>query len=309
MKNKLKILLPVFILVVLIFIIIWKVILPKINPPNYKINKFNIIKLSDEKRPYVWETIAPLQPDSPTDQDGIILYLNQYYHPVLIANTGLAYIDGYRKTNNQEYLNQAEKYAHKLQEISVVSRGAIYFPYANDFALHGINDDIMKAPWYSGMAQGQTLALFVRLYEVTNKKEYLETANKIFNSFTNLKGESNLWTVLVDNNGYYWIEEFPKDESDDTLNGFIYGLYGVYDYYELTKNQEAKKVFQGSLTTLKHYLPQFRVEGGISYYCLKHKKQDAGYHKKHIKQLNMLFSMTGDKFFKEMADNFYNDYH
>lgn len=308
MKKKLIIIIPGLVLIGLILLISWKFV-PKITKPSYKIDEFKIIKLNDNEKPFVWDTVTSLQPDFPTDKDGVILYLDKYYHPVQIANTGLVYLDSFQKTNNQEYLQRAEKYANKLKEISIVHDGAIYFPYTNDFALHDLDNDIMKAPWYSGMAQGEALSLFTRLDEITNNKEYLKTAQKIFKSFTNYRGSHNPWTVLIDKDGYYWIEEFPKDESDDTLNGFIYGLYGVYDYYELTKSDEARKVFQGSLTTLKHYLPEFRNPGGISYYCLKHKKQNADYHKKHIIQLNMLYSMTGDEYFKQMADNFYADYH
>ena len=36
----------------------------------------------------------------------------------------------------------------------------------------------MVAPWYSGMAQGQALSAFIRLYNVTNDDSYLKISSK-----------------------------------------------------------------------------------------------------------------------------------
>jgi len=309
MKKRLKIFIPIVILLSLIILVSWKIILPRITPSSYKIDTFDIKELNDAERPFVWDKIAPLQPDFPVDEDGIILYGDKSYSPNQIANIGLYYLDSYRQTHNAEYLQSARKYADKLKEISFSYKNALYFPYNFNFAMHERKDDILKAPWYSGMAQGEALSFFVRLYQVTHQKEYLEVADKIFASFTYLGKNNSPWTAWVDEGGFYWIEEYPEEEPDHTLNGFIFGLYGVYDYYQLTKNNQAKEVLQGSLTALKHYLPDFRNMGNISFYCLKHKVQNEKYHQTHIKQLNMLYKMTSDEFFLATADNFYNDYH
>lgn len=305
----LKILIPTVILLIPTFLIAWKIILPRIIPPPYKMDKFTIKELKGDERPFVWDKIAPLEPDFPSDSEGIILYGDQYYNPVSIANTGLYYLDSYKKTNNVEYLNMTTKYANKLTELSYQDKEAIYFPYNFNFEMHGLKNDVMMAPWYSGMAQGEALSLFVRLYEFTNNKEYLKTANKIFKSFTYLGNNNSPWTVYVDDEKYYWIEEYPSEDPDHTLNGFIFSLYGVYDYYSLTKDKQSKEILDASLTTLKRYLPDFEKKGDKSFYCLKHQKQDSFYHKKHIEQLNMLYKMTGDEYFKMMADNFYRDFH
>ena len=142
-----------------------------------------------------------------------------------------------------------------------------------------------------------------------SKSAILDGLKKIFQSFENLRGNQSPWIVFVDKDGYYWIEEYPVEPPEQVLNGFIYGIYGVYDYYNLTKDPKAQEIFSAGLTTLKHYLPDFRNPGGMSFYDLKHKRPNQEYHFKHIEQLKMLYKMTGDKFFKEMADNFYHDFH
>lgn len=313
--KKTKNILIVILLVVLIIVAVggvlgWKKIKFKFFPP-FKVDSFSIQELKGEERPFTWDEIASLENDKSVikDDEGIVLYQDKYYHPNAMANKGLSYLDSFNKTNNAEYLLRAEKYAQALKKQGRDLNDSLYFPYEFAFALHGEKDDVLLAPWYSGMAQGEALSLFVRLYETTQKKEYLETAEQIFTSFLNFKGQSSPWTVFVDKDRYYWIEEYTQDVPGQVLNGYIYGLYGVYDYYLIKKDNQSKEILDASLTTLKHYLPQYRSPGQISYYCLKHKKQSESYHRTHIKQLKMLYKITGDEFFKQMADDFYNDYH
>lgn len=67
-------------------------------------------------------------------------------------------------------------------------------------------------------------------------------------------------------------------------------------------------MLNASLTTIEHYIGEYRNPGGISYYDLKNKFTNANYHDIHIEQLNMLSKITGEPYFKEMADLFESDY-
>jgi len=273
---------------------------------TYLITPFNINALSYDDAPYSGNIALSLDYPFEKDEQGIILFNykeKKYYHPVQLAQWILQYLNAYRITNNYDYIKRSNLFADKLIEISTLSNNALYFPYSFTFSLHG--GDILYSPWYSGMAQGQTLSAFVRLYKMTNEKKYVEIAEQIFTSFNNFKVSSNPWTVMTDSANYYWIEEYPLEIPDHTLNGFIFGIYGLYDYYQLTNNELCKELLQAGITTIYHYIDQFRNPGGISYYCLKHKHiPEASYHQVHIDQLNMLFKMTGENYFKEMADLF-----
>lgn len=121
--------------------------------------------------------------------------------------------------------------------------------------------------------------------------------------------DSHPWTVFIDENKYYWIEEYPWIEYTQALNGFIYAIYGLYEYYLLTNDFYCKVLLQAAITTIRHNIQKYRIENAISYYCLRHKGQIATYHMFHIEQLQMLYKITGDTFFRETADLFYNDYH
>ena len=107
----------------------------------------------------------PLVDDGVHDAQGVRMFLigtTQFNHPVAQAQYGLANLSSYALTNNATFLNRAIAQANRLLSLKVASRGAWFFPYPFNFALHGIAADTMVAPWYSGMAQGQALSLFVR---------------------------------------------------------------------------------------------------------------------------------------------------
>jgi len=278
----------------------------------YHVTEYSVNELNYNELPYTGYSPASLGADYPTDDQGVIVFIregNEYYHPVHIAQKILHFLDSYIQTNNPEYLDKAELFAQKLIEISFKFRDAIYFPYNFDFPLHRIEEEKMIAPWYSGMAQGQALSAFVRLYKLIGENEYLEISEQIFRSFTHLRGESEPWVVYVDTMGYLWIEEYPMEVPTHALNGFIFGIYGLYDYYIVEKDKLSKILLQASITTVKQYITEFRNKGDISFYCLKHAMKNPKYHMIHIHQLTMLYKITGDEYFQTMADNFYSDYH
>lgn len=171
---------------------------------------------------------------SPADAQGIILYARNsltYYHPVQIAQHLLVFLDNYRSMGAAAYLSAAETYAAKLLELAITENGAMYFPYPFDFELHGSSGDTMRAPWYSGMAQGQALSCFVRLYQETADSAYLVAAKAVLQSFYLVEGEAEPWTASVDPNGYYWIDEYPLPKNTFTLNGHIFAIIGLYELW------------------------------------------------------------------------------
>jgi hypothetical protein len=91
------------------------------------------------------------------------------YHPVGLARLGLKYLYSFRRTGDPLYLDRAERIAAGLKRIAVSARGAIWFPYRFTFTMHGDRGIVNRPPWFSGMAQGLALSLFVRLWERTGR--------------------------------------------------------------------------------------------------------------------------------------------
>ena len=185
------------------------------------------------------------------------------------------------------------------------------FPYEFDFPLHGYNDFVMKAPWYSGMAQGQVLSLFSKLFSITNDDRYMQYSQKTFNSFfiefDGLNNDNN-WISVIDSSGYLWIEEYPFNPVNFTLNGFLFSIIGVHDFYKIKPESDVYDLLNAVLTTAKYNLQRFRSVNDISYYCIAHKVQAENYHFIHIQQIDYLYKMTKDDEFKNQSRLFSIDH-
>jgi len=93
------------------------------------------------------------------------------------------------------------------------------------------------------------------------------------------------------------------------MNGFIFAIFGIYDYFVMTSDSSAYEMLQQTLGTVRNYIPIFRRPGKPSYYGLRFGHFAANYHALHIKQLEHLYKMTQEPFFRNWADTFYSDYH
>lgn len=271
---------------------------------KYKSDSINIKILDYSDLPYVNKQKS-ISYNEIYDFDSVPLFcLNEklIYHPVYLAQYSFRLLDVYNTTKDSSKLVRGEIIANKLLGISIYANSSIYFPYNVDYKNHNDKFQKLYAPWYSGMAQGQILSLFVRLYEITKKEKYLNACDKIFNSFTKLKGDNyNPWTVCVDKENYFWIEEYPSERPCFTINGMIFGIYGVYDYYRITKCSIAKRILMASLTTVKKNIYKYRNKNDISYYCQEENLKLIDYHTIVTEQFLQLFKITGDKFFLNVA--------
>jgi hypothetical protein len=304
---------------------------------DYKKYDGEILEVGFSELPYIDGVRVPRRRALHDDNN---VSLHQYrgrlnYHPVLIAQDALSLLDAYNTTKTTKYLNSskltpgsllskvasnstkttnylisAEALSDKLLDMSLPVRSSLFFPYTFNFPLHGYQEEAMLAPWYSGMAQGQILSLFVRLYIITKEDHYLDLSRKIVKSFDLVHSDNsdNAWVSCVDENGYLWLEEYPSNPASYTLNGMIFAIYGLYDYYRITKDTSSEDLLRGAIATIKENIYRFRTENGISHYCIRHPRvMSIGYHKIHIGQLKMLHEMTGDGSFLKAAIEFTND--
>jgi hypothetical protein len=274
-----------------------------------KMRDYTIKKLPYNKMPYAWWNPAIIG-DYEKDAIGVIMFkVNEqlYYHPDQLAQKILLFHSSYIRTNDTTYIVEAEKFIAKLKELVVMRGDAMFFYVPFDWYLNGFGFSMMS-PWYSGMYQGQVLSAIVRIYQATGKPEYLEMCKKIFNSFTAWKDISEPWVVYVDDSSYYWIEEYPEDDPNHVFNGFVYALFGLYDYWVLTEDETALKLLKMSITTVADHIQLWRVEGGPSKYCGKYNVIHRDYHPYHIEILDKLGDITGDIFFHQQADLFRSDY-
>ncbi|HEX9157443.1 MAG TPA: D-glucuronyl C5-epimerase family protein [Syntrophales bacterium] len=246
------------------------------------------------------------------DADGVMMVKvvdTFYYNPVTLANYGLALVDDYDQTGEAHYLDSARKFADRMIAEADMFHGAMYFPYDFDWRLHGYPDaaDLMKAPWYSGMAQGRALSFFIRLSHETGDDKYLKAADQAFLSFFHPRSAGTPFTVEIDPRGFYWIEEYPHAVPEQVLNGFGYAVRGLYEYYMETRNPDALWITQAALTTLREYVYNYRVPDHYSLYCLAHRLAYLDYHRFAITLTMDMFRISADPYFRTASDLFEAD--
>jgi hypothetical protein len=156
------------------------------------------------------------------------------------------------------------------------------------------------------------------LYQITGDRRYLDTAHMIFRSFL-LFNETpyltNDWISYVDDEGYYWIEEYPRNVPDHVLNGFQYAVLGLHKYWMLTHNTVCEFLIKASLATISKYALDYRNEGWISSKRLRNNNGEREkylsmvykYHLQHIILFRQLYLISGDPSFKNAADLFESD--
>jgi hypothetical protein len=266
--------------------------------------------------PYNDLPLDPRQATGTVDATGVRMFAHPditsgqlMNHPVAQAQYGLRLLNTYRVTKDPWFLDRAQRQAQRLVDTHVESRGAWWLPYPFNFSIGGT---LLTAPWYSQMAQGVALSLFVRLHDVTGNAAWKTPADGLFASFLLDPAADQPWGVWTDAGGYLWLEEYPRwlpGDSERVLNGHLFALYGLWDYWRATGSSEAAALFDGALTTANRYVPSgFRNPAWASNYSLRSDLPHLTYHGIHVDQLHHAHALTGAARFADLGDMLHQDY-
>jgi len=163
--------------------------------------------------------------------------------------------------------------------------------------------DTLKAPWYSALAQGQGISLLVRAHKELGDDRYLRAAQRAFASFQRPVAEGGV--AVTDESGDLWFEEYIVSPPTHILNGFIWALWGIYDYILATDEGSAQDLFSRGVRTLLHNLGRYDL-GFWSLYEQSGTRlpmvASSFYHQLHIVQLRIMYRLTGEQLFAQVAD-------
>jgi hypothetical protein len=279
---------------------------------SFKTTAYGIYVPPRDKYPYHRTKPVPLVDGGTRDAAGVRMYkigAKLYDHPVAQAQYGIDNVESFVINDDERYLKRAKAQADRLMAKARKVGNAWFLPYPFDFNLHGRTTDRLAAPWYSGMSQGQALTLFVRLFELTKEQKYKNAADGVFASFLRPRTAGAPWVVWVDAQKHLWLEEYPAKRPDRTLNGHLFATFGMWDYWRLTEDDRAKKLYQGALTTAADYFPSWRNANWISRYCLEHPTVlSEKYHLIHISEFLSMFALSRNITFLRHAETLSRDY-
>ncbi|MEK6963867.1 MAG: D-glucuronyl C5-epimerase family protein [Nanoarchaeota archaeon] len=225
------------------------------------------------------------------------------YFPITVQQYALCqynlYVQQRKKENKKAFL----RHANWLLENLKIRGNVAYWPYTWKMSILGY---IWKKPyaWASCIAQGQGLSVLIRAHALTKDKKYLAPCKKILNSFE--IDYCKIGGVLeTDKNGDSWYLEFPATvQHGRVLNGFLYALIGLWEYYLYTKNKQAKRLFEAGKETTAKNLDRYDLNWG----WFKWSRYDDAkifysgrryHHKTLLPQLKVMYSITKDGRFEK----------
>lgn len=149
---------------------------------------------------------------------------------------------------------------------------------------------------YSSMAQGEGISMLIRAYLITGDKRYMSAINKAKEFMLKPILDGGTTDYQRDNVYLYEYTYAPL-----VLNGWIFSLWGLYDYCKYTNDDNAKKVLTATLHSLKMKLPEYDMKYWSKYDDGK-RICSPFYHKLHIAQLKTMYDLFGDSIYKEFAE-------
>jgi hypothetical protein len=222
------------------------------------------------------------------------------YNPIAIAQWGLANYNRFCDTGEEDRRAKAMQAADWLcANLEENAHGLWVWNHHFDWDYRAV----LKAPWYSGLAQGQGVSLLLRAHAQSGDKKYMAEAERAFVPLTRLIAEGGV--LFTDEEGDLWIEEYLVNPPTHILNGFLWALLGVFDYSLAYPDSNAKSIFERGVATLRRNLQRYDT----GYWSLYERsgtrlKMIASpfYHRLHIVQLKVMATLTGEKLFAEVAD-------
>jgi len=228
------------------------------------------------------------------------------YNPIAIAQWGLANYNRFCATGDETRWQKTLKAADWLvASLEQNSHELWVWNHHFDWEYR----DTLTAPWYSGLAQGQGVSLLLRAYaharsrSEDEKYQYQSAAEKAFVALTKPVAEGGV--LLEDAEKNLWIEEYLVDPPTHILNGFMWALWGVFDYWLARADAPARKVFDRGVETLIHNVDRFDT----GYWSLYEQSgtrlkmlASPFYHQLHVVQLRVMSKLTGDDRFAAVAD-------
>lgn len=160
--------------------------------------------------------------------DGGILLQGGEYIPLSICFYGIMryeeFLQGGDSAHYRAVVNQYQYFTRPGLTMSRFGGAGIGLPYHADFK-------DMRAPWFSGMAQGVAISYLLRYHDLTGDSSALDVARKV--CFLMLMPEQMGGATSRRPNGDWWIEEYPRSlRSPYVMNGFINALIGLREYLD-----------------------------------------------------------------------------
>lgn len=175
--------------------------------------------------------------------------LGDHVNPAYVAWWGLININNYHRSNGELCLKRIKDCYNWLANRGREENDCIYWDYTFDWPNKGT---VLKAPWYSGMAQALIASFLYRVsWNNLCEESDADLAVKALNCLKLSITENGCKTEL---NGYDYYEEYPIENSTRVLDGSLFIVLALYDYYLDTGDKAwFKSALEGISSNLSYW--------------------------------------------------------
>ena len=175
------------------------------------------------------------------------------HHPTTVAQYAMAHWNQYLATNDEYHLHVFLVQAHWFVEHAIsIGEDSI------GWSISLPHPDVQtRGPWLSALAQGSALSVLVRAYQLTHEDIFLAIAHRAVRTFEHDILDGGVSTAVGVDGVYF--EEVAVYPAAHTFSGFIFTLFGLYDYVSLTGDAQIETLISRSLVTMHGLLEEFDV--------------------------------------------------
>lgn len=167
---------------------------------------------------------------------------------------------------------------------------------------------VTTTPWTSALTQSVAISVLLRAFQYTGEQQYMNAAKSAFHWLTVPVQQGGLQS----NDIGIWLEEYPNQDpnsvSGHVLNGNIWAMFGVWDYYRVTRDSSAKALFDSDVMSIKKNISWYDLGYWNVYSHLNRTDTVNGLYMKFIvQQMYALTLITGDQYFEAIGDKWDKD--
>jgi heparosan-N-sulfate-glucuronate 5-epimerase len=217
------------------------------------------------------------------------------------AQWGLGSYERYLKTSDERWLEWALAAARHLarsQEPTGQLQGGLMHRERFPHTFH------VSPPWLSGMAQGQTASLLVRLHRETGDETLAEAASRALLPLDVAVAEGGVRAEL---GGGPFYEEYPTTPSSYVLNGGIFALWGCHDVAVALGDSTATRLWRDGLEVLVAEIDRWDMGFWSRYDLHPHAVPNvasSSYHVLHISQLRAMHRLEARAELEQAIERF-----
>jgi len=209
-------------------------------------------------------------------------------NPTTICQFAISCYDDYILNNNPISKNYFLKQVDYLTKNNTKMADGIGFPYY-------FETQSLKPPWFSALAQGQAVSVFVRAFFLTKDSTYLALAKKSINYMISKFPDG---TLNYTSDSLVWLEEYPKKTPSSVLNGYVFSIFGLIEYSKLfPEDTVVSKITRTCLNALKKGIPFYDTGKWLIYD--RERKSMVSYHYMgmQVNQMMQMYQTTKDTAF------------